>query len=423
MMRQGRFAWVGDSPGFGDNHLTRRHRSALVAALACASLFVATLAAQAAPTRGGAKSSPAATAKAAGKAASREAHRKEGGKGQVQEQQIDLSQDRGAAGTAGAGTVAPDFRRRDRAGQERNRRPAQRRRQQGDQRPGHHLGPGGAQARRMDHLAQRPQRRQQHALPRLYRRQSELAEPRNVSPPRRGDALGRECQADASPELLQRLAAAVGHGPPGPGARAPRAGRHRRRERAGARGLAQRSVVRRCREAGARALFRVFEPRRSQGAHGEKTLRRRQRSRDAGGAPAGGRRRCNRAGAHRAQPQGRQCQKARCQETRCEETARRRAGGSTPRCRLYLRARARSAPRRQDRRGRAGDAVRAPRPCPDPRSGGVVGRKADHVAQASRSRRCPLCLPGGGGRGRADQGKLPGRAPFHGGLDRAAFSR
>ena len=26
-------------------------------------------------------------------------------------------------------------------------------------------------------------------------------------------------------------------------------------------------------------------------------------------------------------------------------------------------------------------------------------------------------------RGRADQGKLPGRAPFHGRLDRAAFSR
>ena len=63
------------------------------------------------------------------------------------------------------------------------------------------------------------------------------------------------------------------------------------------------------------------------------------------------------------------------------------------------------------------------RPCPDPRSGGVVGREADHVAQASRSRRCPLRLSGGGGGGRADQGKLPGRAPFHGGLDRAAFSR
>jgi soluble lytic murein transglycosylase len=49
--------------------LTRRHRSAVVAALACASLFAASLAAQAAATRGGAKSSPAGTAKSAGKAA------------------------------------------------------------------------------------------------------------------------------------------------------------------------------------------------------------------------------------------------------------------------------------------------------------------------------------------------------------------
>ena len=33
----------------------------------------------------------------------------------------------------------------------------------------------------------------------------------------------------------------------------------------------------------------------------KEALRRRQRSRDAGGAPAGGRRRCHRAGAHRAE--------------------------------------------------------------------------------------------------------------------------
>ena len=49
--------------------MTRRYRSALVAALACASLFAAGLASEAAAKRAGAKSAPAATAKAAGKAA------------------------------------------------------------------------------------------------------------------------------------------------------------------------------------------------------------------------------------------------------------------------------------------------------------------------------------------------------------------
>jgi peptidoglycan lytic transglycosylase len=49
--------------------LTRRYRSALVAALACASLFAAGLASEAAAKRAGAKSAPATTAKAAGKAA------------------------------------------------------------------------------------------------------------------------------------------------------------------------------------------------------------------------------------------------------------------------------------------------------------------------------------------------------------------
>jgi soluble lytic murein transglycosylase len=67
------------------------------------------------------------------------------------------------------------------------------------------------------------------------------------------------------------------------------------------------------------------------------------------------RRRRDRASAHRAQPQGRQCQ----------ETARRRAGGRAPRRRLSVLARAPSAARGQDRRGRAGAAVRALRPRPD----------------------------------------------------------
>ena len=49
--------------------MTRRYRSALVAALACASLLAASITDQALAARGAAKSSPAATAKAAGKAA------------------------------------------------------------------------------------------------------------------------------------------------------------------------------------------------------------------------------------------------------------------------------------------------------------------------------------------------------------------
>jgi soluble lytic murein transglycosylase len=48
--------------------LTRQYRSALVAALACAGLLVATLAAEAKPTRGGAKSASSVSAKAAAKA-------------------------------------------------------------------------------------------------------------------------------------------------------------------------------------------------------------------------------------------------------------------------------------------------------------------------------------------------------------------
>ena len=53
-------------------------------------------------------------------------------------------------------------------------------------------------------------------------------------------------------ELLQRLPAANGQGPACPGARAHCAGRHRSCEGSGARGVAQRSDVRRRREAGAR---------------------------------------------------------------------------------------------------------------------------------------------------------------------------
>src|SRR5229473_1954078 len=54
---------------WGQADLTRRHRSALVAGLACANLLAVTLAVEAAATRGGAKGSPAATAQSAGKTA------------------------------------------------------------------------------------------------------------------------------------------------------------------------------------------------------------------------------------------------------------------------------------------------------------------------------------------------------------------
>src|SRR5436190_1219708 len=43
----------------------------------------------------------------------------------------------------------------------------------------------------MAHPARRSQRRRQQALPRLHRRQSGLAEPRDVPPPSRGDHKAR----------------------------------------------------------------------------------------------------------------------------------------------------------------------------------------------------------------------------------------
>ena len=209
------------SPGnWGQAILTRRYRSALVAALACASLFAAGLASEAAAKRGGAKSAPAATAKAAGKAAKHAgkkaaAGKSKGGKSTKEAvsqksvvPQIPLAQ--------GPAPQTPELRNR--AGQERDRGAAQGRRQQGDRRRGRHLRPGGAQAGRMDHFAQRPQRRQQQALPRFHRRQSELAQPRHVPPPRRGDAVGRERQAGAGARPSSTaLPPQSGHGPAGAG--------------------------------------------------------------------------------------------------------------------------------------------------------------------------------------------------------------
>jgi soluble lytic murein transglycosylase len=63
-----RFGGRSNSPGLGGHNLTQ-YRSALVAVLACASLAAVTFTAEAATTRGGAKSSSAATAKSADKSA------------------------------------------------------------------------------------------------------------------------------------------------------------------------------------------------------------------------------------------------------------------------------------------------------------------------------------------------------------------
>src|SRR5262249_37493561 len=150
-----------------------------------------------------------------------------------------------AAGiTADANADAADLRRRG-AGPERHRQRARRQRRRSNPCRGHHLGSSGPQARRMDHFAQRPQRRRKRALRRFYCRQSELAEPRNVPPSCGGVALGRECQAGAGFGLLQRLAAAIGKGPPSPGTRVACPRQHRGCSGTGARGVAQRSNVRR----------------------------------------------------------------------------------------------------------------------------------------------------------------------------------
>ena len=266
----------------------------------------------------------------------------------------------------------------------------------------------------MDHPAQRPQRRRQRALHRLHDRQPQLAQPGRVPSPGRGDALGRECQARARDELLRGLAAAIGDGPAGPRARDVCAGRHRRRQGAGAGYMAQRSDSRRCREAGARALPRPLESGRSQGSHGEAACRRRQGLRDARGETAGGRRSRHRPVASRARQQGRRQR---------QEAARLRAGGSPPGSQLSPRPRVPLAPRREDRRSRAGDAVGSHRSRTGPRRRGLVGRATDNGAQAAGYRGCSLGLSRRGGSRGADQGKLPGRAPFHGRLDRAAVPR
>ena len=79
MMRQGQ----SDSPGLGDKHLTRRHRSALVAALACASLLAGDPRGRG---RGNARrSQELARRDGQSRGQGREARRKEGGNGQVQE--------------------------------------------------------------------------------------------------------------------------------------------------------------------------------------------------------------------------------------------------------------------------------------------------------------------------------------------------
>ena len=193
-----------------------------------------------------------------------------------------------------------------------------------------------------------------------------------------------------------------------------RAGRHRRRQGAGAGYMAQRSDSRRCREAGARALPRPLEPRRSQGSHGEEACRRRQ---DAAMRAA---RRLGGADLAIAQLRLALASKGGGNAKKLlgavPEEARRDPG--------YLFARAYlSAPRREDRRSRAGDAVGAHRSRTGPRRRGLVGRATDNGAQAAGYRGCPLGLSRRGGSRRADQGKLPGRAPFMAGLDRAAVPR
>ena len=405
------------SPEFGGQaNLTRRYRSALVAVLACASLFVTT-------SRRGRQGAAEARARPPRSEVrqGREARRKEGGKGQIQAQQINRSKDGGAAGAAGEGAAAPDSESESRWSGAHSPACARRRRQ-GDRHPGRHLGSGGAQARRMDHPEQRQQRRHQQALSRFHRRQSELAEPRDVLPPRRGAALGRESPAGTSPEIL--------HGSP------PQSGVGRlvlarallaQGDTEGASALVREvwrsdaltaEIEKQALERYSTFLSRPITRRAWRSACSPPTTRPRCGRRAAWGTPT-----CHRAGAHRARAQGRQGhnkEKNLADARKLLDTVPAEARNDPG----YIFAHMRVLRRAEKFAEATQVMLSAPtRPCPDPRSGGVVGRTAHHVAQAARSRRPPLRLSRGGGGGRADQGKLAGRAPFHGRLDRAAVPR
>jgi len=215
------------------------------------------------------------------------------------------------------------------------------------------------------------------ALPRLYRRQSELAETSRCSAvaPRR--CLGLRMSSRRRSELLQRLTAAVRHGPPcGWRARCSRR-RHRRRGARSCARRAQRSVDPAISRSRCSSAIRVSEQRRHKARMEKRLCRRGQRSRAAGRAPAGGRRGSrSRRRASRSNRKGGDAKKL---LDACRGTRARTPAISVVQVQICA--------RRQDRGRREDDTV-ARANLPGLRWGGMVGRAADHVAQASRSGRC-----------------------------------
>ena len=251
-MRRGRSDIAGVR---GKADLTRRHRSALVAALACASLMVATVAAEAATTRSGAKSSlrrrrpkprarprsplerrwrrasPSDKKSTSHKTVVPQVPLAQGPPPQTSDAEIALVKSAIDGLRSGGASKATSI-------QATISDPVARKLVEWIILRSDHN--GASSTRYLAFIAANPS----WPSPAMFRRRAEaMLWVENVKP---AQALsffnGSPPQSGMGRLVLARALA--------------RAGRHRRRERAGARGLAQRSVVRRCREAGARALFR-----------------------------------------------------------------------------------------------------------------------------------------------------------------------
>ena len=169
-------------------------------------------------------------------------------------------------------------------------------------------GSGRKEACRMDHPAQRRQRRLRRALPRVHRGQSELAVADLPAPAHGSGAVGRPSRRRRRVVVVRERIAGVGQRPIFAGARHARARRPRQCRAAGARSLAQRSDVGGHREHRARPVRRAADAGRPQGADGHAALRQRARGGVARGEAA---RRwlCRpRQGAHRLLQEGAQYQ-------------------------------------------------------------------------------------------------------------------
>ena len=206
--------------------ISTRHRTALVAALACVSLLAVGIADQAA-ARHRAKSSSAATVKSdklatSGEKASSEkaSGGKKTAKGKSKDDKSPPPNRQGCRRSRSPPGPEPEVSAADVALVKRSPHALRkRRRRRGNRRGRQHLGPGARKLVEWSILRDGAQWCRILALPRLHRRQSDLAERSacSVAAPRR--CCGSRTRAPRKyAELLQRRAAPLRQGPPGTGA-------------------------------------------------------------------------------------------------------------------------------------------------------------------------------------------------------------